>query len=135
MASNPPLVFHEYKHQYPTRNNNDRHERHRRPPIPDLRFEISYLRSIQPYIHFRSLKPAQKPEGKGERKVKQGSGKTEPANIEWGHVLWITLRDQVMSPLFQGALWALVSFYLTPYSARLAHTLSSPLSQMRKLAS
>ncbi|KAF2672635.1 DUF1770-domain-containing protein [Microthyrium microscopicum] len=46
------------------------------PPLPDLRFEQSYLRSIE---------------------------KAE----SWGAIAWITLKDQVFFPLFQGTLWEL----------------------------
>ncbi|KAF1811721.1 DUF1770-domain-containing protein [Eremomyces bilateralis CBS 781.70] len=47
------------------------------PPLPDLRFEQSYLKSLQ------------------------------EAETGWG-VAWITIRDQVFLPLFQGTLWALI---------------------------
>ncbi|KAF8155947.1 hypothetical protein B0H34DRAFT_808905 [Crassisporium funariophilum] len=39
--------------------------------------------------------------------------------VNWKKVIWITARDQVMSPLLQGAVWALASYYLTPFSAQL----------------
>lgn len=47
------------------------------PPLPDLRFEQSYLASI-------------------------------PAGASWGRVAYITTRDQVLLPLVQGTMWALV---------------------------
>ncbi|KAI9788484.1 MAG: hypothetical protein M1835_002264 [Candelina submexicana] len=49
------------------------------PPLPDLRFEQSYLASI--------------------REAREGG--------EWGRVGWITVRDQVFLPLLQGTLWTL----------------------------
>ncbi|KAI9721511.1 MAG: hypothetical protein M1812_002273 [Candelaria pacifica] len=49
------------------------------PPLPDLRFEQSYLASI--------------------RQAEEGG--------EWGKVGWITVRDQVFLPLIQGTLWTL----------------------------
>ncbi|KAL4883291.1 hypothetical protein BJY04DRAFT_185281 [Aspergillus karnatakaensis] len=50
--------------------------RHTLPPLPDLRFEQSYLASIR-------------------------------GADTWGRVAWITVRDQVLLPLFQGTLWTL----------------------------
>ena len=47
------------------------------PPLPDLRFEQSYLASLQ-------------------------------GAETWWNIAWITGRDQVLLPLVQGTLWALV---------------------------
>lgn len=98
--------------------------RHRGPPIPDLRFEQSYLLSIQSFISFpkatsssRSHEPAKyanssKAEKRGETQnasqklglVDSGnSGENEvveslygvPLNIKWRGVAWVTARDQV----------------------------------------
>jgi hypothetical protein len=44
--------------------------------IPDMRFEPTYLRSIMTNGH-----------------------------IEWSTVLWVTIRDQMLSPLLQGIIW------------------------------
>lgn len=52
------------------------HQRPGLPPLPDLRFEQSYLRSI--------------------------AGADSHAAVAW-----VTLRDQVLLPLAQGALWTL----------------------------
>lgn len=51
--------------------------RHDFPPMPDLRFEQSYLHSI------------------------------EGAEGRWGKIAWITVRDQIMMPLAQGVLYNL----------------------------
>ncbi|ETS76395.1 hypothetical protein PFICI_11782 [Pestalotiopsis fici W106-1] len=51
--------------------------RHSFPPMPDLRFEQSYLHSI------------------------------EGAEGRWGKIAWITVRDQIMMPLAQGVLYNL----------------------------
>ena len=48
------------------------------PPLPDLRFEQSYRRAIA------------------------------PAKGSWLWIAILTIRDQVMFPLVQGFLWALV---------------------------
>jgi len=120
--------------------------RSRLPVIPDLRFEYSYLRSIQPYIQIErstsasvltDVHPAYPASEDHEyerinipvdQKETDGNDKTlfptlilasEIIHVQWGKVIWITVRDQVVSPLLQGALWALASYYLTPFSAQL----------------
>ncbi|KAJ4481334.1 hypothetical protein C8R41DRAFT_475778 [Lentinula lateritia] len=114
---------------------NSLHHYHRPhlPPIPDLRFEPSYLRSIQPYIHLRTLKHKSTKKEIPEAGVKQyDENKSEAViEVEWRHVLWVTARDQILSPLFQGVLWALVGFYVTPYSTRVAHTIVQHLPLRR----
>jgi len=57
-------------------------------------------------------------EGFGEGKVTVVKGPREVISVQWQKVLWVTMRDQVISPLLQGALWALASYYLTPFSAQ-----------------
>ncbi|KAF8962575.1 hypothetical protein BDZ97DRAFT_1662706 [Flammula alnicola] len=47
------------------------------------------------------------------------SGPSEIIRVQWKKVIWVTMRDQVISPLLQGALWALASYYLTPFSAQI----------------
>jgi len=110
------------------------HSRSRLPVIPDLRFEYSYLRSVRPYIRIERSTSASVPTGVhpvdpaledqeyerifiplGDEKVTEGNVKTsvsptpiltsETIHVQWGRVIWITLRDQVISPLLQGALW------------------------------
>jgi len=91
--------------------------------IPDLRFEYSYLRSIQPYITIRRSsdggESCRATVGKGTYEelggaedVEEERWLTTTANapselitVEWGRVAWITARDQVISPLLQGLLW------------------------------
>ncbi|KAG8950321.1 hypothetical protein FRC04_007763 [Tulasnella sp. 424] len=98
------------------------------PKIPELRFEQSYLLSIKPFIH---------PGNEGDKDVKKGGEKesskrdasmlvqegvlTEtnsvygvPLRIDWGSVAWVTLRDQVISPLLQGAAWGTATVFLIP---------------------
>jgi hypothetical protein len=89
------------------------------PVIPDLRFEQSYLKSIKGFVHVE--------EGPQERGIVEGKGKGKEGlpqgaqvlrdvdpivdsshhlvRIDWSKVAWITTRDQVISPLLQGALW------------------------------
>lgn len=106
--------------------------RSRLPVIPDLRFEYSYLRSVRPYIHIERSTSASVPTDvhpvepafedheyeriniPGDQKETEGNDKTlsptpifasEIIRVQWGKVIWITVRDQVISPLLQGALW------------------------------
>ncbi|POY71420.1 hypothetical protein BMF94_5733 [Rhodotorula taiwanensis] len=36
-----------------------------------------------------------------------------PLRIEWGRVVYVIVRDQVLSPLVQGVLWGVAGFYLS----------------------
>lgn len=110
------------KNSYPA------HKRSRLPVIPDLRFEYSYLRSVRPYIQIErstSAIPLVDPalddheyerinipgvEKETERNDKSLRSPTsipasEIIHVQWGKLIWITVRDQVVSPLLQGALW------------------------------
>ncbi|KAJ8081814.1 hypothetical protein PM082_007660 [Marasmius tenuissimus] len=78
------------------------------PPIPDLRFENSFLSKLHPFVQFRRA---------------EGDGKAEVIEIQWGHVFWVTMRDQVLSPLVQGTLFAILGFYFSPLSSRLGRKL------------
>lgn len=62
--------------------------------IPDLRFEQSYLKSIAPYLRTRTIAT-----DAGEHEA------VEIVSVQWGNVLWITARDQIISPLLQGTIW------------------------------
>lgn len=123
MASDTPAA----DNGYPV----EKHSRSRLPVIPDLRFEYSYLRSIRPYFHIKrstsesaGAHPADPAledqeyetinipgDGKDtERNDKISLSPTpilasEIIHVQWGRVIWITVRDQVISPLLQGALW------------------------------
>lgn len=105
--------------------------RARLPVIPDLRFEYSYLRSVRPYVQIERSSSASMPMDvhpvdpaheyeriniPGDQKETEGNDKTlfptpilasdsEIIHVQWGKVIWITVRDQVVSPLLQGALW------------------------------
>jgi len=45
-------------------------------------------------------------EGFGEREVTVVPGPREVIRVKWEKVLWVTMRDQVISPLLQGAIWS-----------------------------
>lgn len=78
------------------------------PAIPDLRFEHSYLRSIAPYVQTRRVTLGHASE-KPVSTVHDSNGFLEVAGIDWRKVAWITIRDQLISPLLQGAIWRVCS--------------------------
>jgi len=92
------------------------------PTIPDLRFEYSYLKSIQPFVKItrvgRKVQGMHEAEG-GLVADEDTDSSREIIEIEWGRVLWVTLKDQVLSPFMQGTVWGFASLYLKPLSARL----------------
>ncbi|KAJ3560124.1 hypothetical protein NP233_g11039 [Leucocoprinus birnbaumii] len=51
------------------------------------------------------------------------TGPKEIVHVQWKKVIWATTRDQVISPFLQGALWAVLSYFLTPYSRSLGSKL------------
>ncbi|KAE9396402.1 hypothetical protein BT96DRAFT_113474 [Gymnopus androsaceus JB14] len=117
MSSN---ALHEYRHEYSRAIQKREHHRPHLPPLPDLRFELTFLRSIRPYVHFYQSSSMAKSTGQ------------EVIDVEWRHVFWITFRDLILSPFLQGAVWTIVAFYLTPLSARVGHGLVERLPRSRK---
>lgn len=96
--------------------------------IPDLRFEYSYIRSIQSYVKLRrssteiistTLALRNAKEDEGFEKVELSEQRSEPPagptvsrelrretiEVDWKNLLWATTRDQIISPFLQGALW------------------------------
>ncbi|KII84273.1 hypothetical protein PLICRDRAFT_358975 [Plicaturopsis crispa FD-325 SS-3] len=90
----------------------------RLPVIPDLRFEQSYLRSIAAYVHVSPGDETHAKDAAWRRESGEVAALPSPAHrvvsIDWGNVVWVTARDQVLSPLLQGALWGVASQYLRP---------------------
>jgi hypothetical protein len=66
----------------------------------DLRFEQTYLKSIAP--HVRLTTPAS---DKNEKRGDVARPEAQQLEITWGKVIWITTRDQVLAPMFQGMIW------------------------------
>lgn len=64
------------------------HARPRGPPIPDLRFEPTYMRKVGQHV-----------------RIERKEGGLEVVHVEWGKVLWITTKDQILAPMLQGAVW------------------------------
>jgi len=94
-----------------------------------LRFEYSYLKSIQPFVKITRV----------GRKIHEAKGKVvddaspgEIIEIDWGKVLWVTLKDQVFNPLMQGTIWGFASLYLSPLSARLGFRGTTSIGQGSK---
>lgn len=91
----------------------EHHHRRRIPTLPDLRFEYSYLRGVRSYVRVERLesthtnekgKGVALPEETGSEGTQQ-STRREVLHVQWGNIVWATLRDQVISPFLQGALW------------------------------
>lgn len=103
----------------------DKHHSHRANrllPIPDLRFEQSYLKSINAFVHVeQSSAPNVKVDAElegpliGREVTPVVDSSHQLVKIDWRQVIWATTRDQIISPLLQGALWyaKLSSFALT----------------------
>jgi len=91
------------------------------PPIPDLRFEHSYLRSISSSVHVERLhhpRIADSQATDDETLLQKGGlgtvGRNTPAEVitvQWGRLFWITTRDQVIAPMLQGAVWYVPSAF------------------------
>ncbi|KAJ1302018.1 hypothetical protein OPQ81_000853 [Rhizoctonia solani] len=112
--------------------------------LPDLRFEQAYLLALKPFVHIRTDEPVkEKPKSRGSIEkpaveavtlagpvgfdiVTQGAGVSRygtPERIEWGKIAWVTIRDQVISPLIQGTVWGSASIFLGPASKKVAVSL------------
>lgn len=121
-----PHGSHDYVHvlpDYPLHSPDIEHEEYsprKRFPIPDLRFEQVYLKRIQDCIHIEPVARDVKEKGR-EQSVVVDTEDTEftasthvtalinssqqIVGVDWGKIVYITLRDQVMMPLLQGMLW------------------------------
>jgi hypothetical protein len=106
--------------------------------IPDLRFEYSYLKSIGRYVRLERFGNNNSPSSRlwnqsSEEKLLEdyenlelqdsatspeeqsltqpGLRSGEVMHIQWKNVIWFTIRDQIIAPFLQGALWYGVPFY------------------------
>lgn len=92
----------------------------KRLPIPDLRFEQVYLKRIQDCIHIEPTARDVKEKGREQPAVVDVqdteftatthvvplvNSSQQIVRVNWGKIVYITLRDQVMMPLLQGMLW------------------------------
>ena len=86
-------------------------------PIPDLRFEQSYLNSIKAFVHIEQTSiPNEERPDIGRDVIPIVDSSHQLVRISWGRVVWATTRDQIVSPLVQGALWY-ASFLLSQFFA------------------
>ncbi|KAJ7621193.1 hypothetical protein FB45DRAFT_754312 [Roridomyces roridus] len=92
----PPFVLHDPKHINPEE---DHPRRAALTSVPDLRFEYGFLKSVRPYFRL----------SKGKERETATPG--DVLEIQWKDVAWVTTRDQVLSPLAQGALWCVIAFF------------------------
>ncbi|OCF71986.1 hypothetical protein I204_07250 [Kwoniella mangroviensis CBS 8886] len=112
------------------------------PVMPDLRFEQSYLLSIRPFLTPRPTPTTIEKKGQIEQTKPSGTlvksadedrvfhwGRQ--VDVQWSKVLWVTLRDQVVSPLIQGALWGWATIFLASTGAVLRANLY-PESHVRR---
>ncbi|KAH7886922.1 hypothetical protein F5I97DRAFT_1936517 [Phlebopus sp. FC_14] len=123
---------------YPSHSRHDDNEEEtslrRRLPIPDLRFEQTYLTRIHACLHIEPI--SEDPEDSEKKLVCSTVGSEEETayvatthvsplvnsaqqvtRIDWGQVAYITLRDQVLMPLLQGILWGVVGTYYKPFAS------------------
>jgi len=108
VGSRPDYITHlalsrshaEHQGRVPSRPKHDAHmPKHLQPSvIPDLRFEPTYL------------------------------AKLAVAGPGWKSVVWVTVRDQMISPLLQGALWGAASIFIQPLLQSLTWKRSQPYS-------
>ncbi|WRT67013.1 uncharacterized protein IL334_003979 [Kwoniella shivajii] len=112
------------------------------PIIPDLRFEQSYLLSIRPFLTPRPTAEGKAEKGPIEKGKPSGTLVTSSeedrvfhwgreVDVEWKKVVWVTLRDQIVSPLVQGALWGWATIFLASTGAVLRANLY-PESHIRR---
>ncbi|WVR05084.1 hypothetical protein IAU60_002096 [Kwoniella sp. DSM 27419] len=113
------------------------------PPLPDLRFEQSYLLSIRPFLTPRPSRASVQERGPVEHTEKESKTLVTSADedsvfhwgrqvdVDWRRVSWVTLRDQVISPLIQGALWGWATVFLASTGAVLRASLY-PASHVNK---
>ena len=77
------------------------HDDHRRgmPPLPDLSFERTYIKSIRRHIHT---------DVSGAHQVGFSTIQhieAEDVHLDWGKVALVTVKDQMLMPFIQGAVW------------------------------
>ncbi|KAI6040951.1 hypothetical protein EDC04DRAFT_2673577 [Pisolithus marmoratus] len=91
----------------------------RRLPIPDLRFEQVYLSRIRSCLHIEPQLPAPTGEDGQYAEVTHVAplitAPQQVTSIDWQDIAYITFRDQVVIPLFQGMLWGVIGTYYRPF--------------------
>ena len=72
--------------------------------VPEARFEQSYLNSIKKCIHTRPAHGSTQPDENSGNAMHMKDRRRVVDTIDWEKIAWITVRDQVISPLLQGLL-------------------------------
>ena len=82
--------------------------------IPDIRFEQTYLSRVLSCLHVEQI-PGRAGDVNSPSSSDPFSAATHVSpvitssqqitRIDWGKLVWITVRDQVIMPLLQGMLW------------------------------
>ncbi|WVQ98630.1 hypothetical protein IAU59_005760 [Kwoniella sp. CBS 9459] len=114
------------------------------PPMPDLRFEQSFLLSIRPFLTPRPTQQTIQEKGPAPNSGSAGAGigshedskslvsGTEDdrvfhwgrqVDVDWKQVGWVTVRDQILSPLLQGMIWGWATVFLASTGAVLRSSL------------
>ncbi|WVN85228.1 uncharacterized protein L203_100373 [Cryptococcus depauperatus CBS 7841] len=115
-------------------------------PLPDLRFEQSYLLSIRPFLKPRPQSKssiASKGEKLEQQKQTAGTALVQSADqdevfiwgsdvdVDWANIAWVTFRDQFFAPLIQGAVWGWATIFLSATGVALRTSLY-PASHKRQ---
>ncbi|KAL1695641.1 hypothetical protein GGG16DRAFT_121455 [Schizophyllum commune] len=103
------------------------HSKHGTPqlPVPEMRFEQKYLSSIAPYIHTEYKPVAERETSLSEEEHLGGAYEkvevrekqrqlVKETRVQWGRVILRTTFDQVVSPMLQGLVLAVLGHWITP---------------------
>ncbi|KAL1671737.1 hypothetical protein EV122DRAFT_284624 [Schizophyllum commune] len=103
------------------------HSKHGTPqlPVPEMRFEQKYLSSIAPYIHTEYKPVAERETSLSEEEHLDGAYEkvevrekqrqlVKETRVQWGRVILRTTFDQVVSPMLQGLVLAVLGHWITP---------------------
>ncbi|KAL1660392.1 hypothetical protein GGF50DRAFT_91315 [Schizophyllum commune] len=103
------------------------HSKHGTPqlPVPEMRFEQKYLSSIAPYIHTEYKPVAERETTLSEEEHLGGAYEkvevrekqrqlVKETRVQWGRVILRTTFDQVVSPMLQGLVLAVLGHWITP---------------------
>lgn len=89
--------------------------------IPDLRFEQSYLSSLQRGVHFEDPRASSlfvKEDGDDEGRTANSELYGVPLSMNWKHILYVTFRDQVCFFQIKLMTWDFTFFFRRSCSLR-----------------
>ncbi|KAG2136675.1 hypothetical protein DEU56DRAFT_358450 [Suillus clintonianus] len=106
-----------------------------RLPIPDIRFEQTYLSRVQTCLHVEQIAgrrggvdsplSTDDPFTAATHVSPVITSSQQITRIDWGKLGWITVRDQVIMPLLQGMLWGIIGTYYHPFVGVMKNSLRS----------